>query len=183
MNTLKFDGDTILGDNTDGAGLVRDIEHNFGIKLNNKHVILMGAGGAAYGAAKPLLQAGARLTLENRTREKAELLAARLNADNQVLVVVGYRDNTPVDLIVNATSSGLSDEMPPLPPLIFAPGALAYDMMYGRETPFMKFARAQGARVADGLGMLVEQAAESFYVWRGVRPDTAPVIAALRPTL
>ena len=85
------------------------------------------------------------------------------------------------DVVINATSTGLSDEMPPLPPGIFAPGALAYDMMYGRETPFMKFAREQGAAiVADGLGMLVEQAAESFFIWRGVRPDTAPVLARLR---
>ena len=89
-------------------------------------------------------------------------------------------DPQQYDLIINATSSGLSDEMPPLPPGIFAPGALAYDMMYGRETPFMRFAREHGAQVADGLGMLVEQAAEAFYIWRGVRPDTAPIIAALR---
>ena len=183
VNTLSFDGNMIFGDNTDGAGLVRDIEHNFGIKLHNKHVLLMGAGGAAYGVAKPLLQAGARLTLENRTKEKAELLAARLSTNNQVSAVAGYRDNTPVDLIVNATSSGLSDQMPLLPPLIFAPYTLAYDRMYGRETPFMTFARRQGAQVADGLGMLVEQAAEAFYIWRGIRPDTTPVIAALRSAL
>jgi shikimate dehydrogenase len=84
------------------------------------------------------------------------------------------------DVVINATSGGLSGEMPPLPPTIFAHNALAYDMMYGRETPFMKFAREHGAQVADGLGMLVEQAAEAFYSWRGVRPDTAPAIAALR---
>lgn len=176
VNTLKFDGDVILGDNTDGAGLVRDIEQNFGIKLDSKHVLLLGAGGAAYGVAKPILQAGAKLTIENRTQEKA----VRLSTDNDMLIIVGYKEGSPVDLMVNATSSGLSNEMPLLPPIHFAPHALAYDMMYGRETPFMKFAREHGAQVADGLGMLVEQAAEAFYLWRGVRPDTAPVIAALR---
>jgi shikimate dehydrogenase len=176
VNTLKFDGDIILGDNTDGAGLVRDIEQNFGIQLDRKHVLLLGAGGAAYGVAKPILQSGAKLTIENRTQEKA----VRLSADNEMLIIVGYKDGSPVDLIVNATSSGLSNEMPLLPPINFVPHALAYDMMYGRETPFMAFARQHGAQVADGLGMLVEQAAETFYLWRGVRPDTAPVIAALR---
>lgn len=210
VNTLKFDGDIILGDNTDGVGLVRDIEQNLGFNLDRKHALLLGAGGAGYGVAMPLIQSGVHLTIENRTTEKATLLAnhlkstsqipvnsghidspgkdkemyvaARLNTDNKMVVVVGYKDGSPVDLIVNATSSGLSDEMPSLPSINFAPNALAYDLMYGRETPFMKFAREHGAQVADGLGMLVEQAAEAFYLWRGVRPDTAPVIAALRNT-
>lgn len=180
VNTLSFNGEVIRGDNTDGTGLVRDIAQNIGIQLENKQVLLLGAGGAAYGVAQPLLQAGVHLTIENRTKEKAELLAARLSANKKMLVVVGYQDNTPIDVIVNATSSGLSDEMPLLPPITFAPNALAYDMMYGRETPFMKFAKKQEIQFADGLGMLVEQAAESFYIWRGVRPATAPVIAALR---
>ncbi len=180
VNTLSFNGEVIRGDNTDGTGLVRDIAQNIGIQLENKQVLLLGAGGAAYGVAQPLLQAGVRLTIENRTKEKAELLAARLSANKKMLVVVGYQDNTPIDVIINATSSGLSDEMPTLPLITFAPNALAYDMMYGRETPFMRFAQAQKISFADGLGMLVEQAAESFYLWRGVRPATAPVIAALR---
>lgn len=180
VNTLSFNGEVIRGDNTDGTGLVRDIAQNIGIQLENKQVLLLGAGGAAYGVAQPLLQAGVRLTIENRTKEKAELLAARLSAAKQMLVVVGYQDNTPIDVIINATSSGLSDEMPTLPLITFAPNALAYDMMYGRETPFMRFAQAQKISFADGLGMLVEQAAESFYLWRGVRPATASVIAALR---
>ena len=105
------------------------------------------------------------------------------NDSNLICPVVAYEElaGKQFDVVINATSSGLSDEMPPLPPGIFAPGALAYDMMYGRETPFMKFAREHGAAVvSDGLGMLVEQAAESFFIWRGVRPETAPVIAALR---
>lgn len=181
VNTLKFDGDTILGDNTDGAGLVRDIEHNLGVSLQDKRILLMGSGGAAYGVVLPLLAASPGLTVVNRTPEKAQQLGAALSVHGQINVC-GYAGlgKKTFDCIINATSSGLSDEMPPLPPGIFAPGALAYDMMYGRETPFMRFAREQGAQVADGLGMLVEQAAEAFYLWRDVRPDTAPVISALR---
>ena len=198
VNTLQFDGDTIFGDNTDGVGFVRDIEQNIRFNLNNKHVLLIGAGGAAYGVAwpllqaisRPLLEAGARLTLINRTEGKAELLKSqlvtpRLSTDNQMLVVVGYKDKSPVDLIIDATSSGLSNEMPILPDIVFATDALAYDLMYGRETPFMRYAREQGItedRIKDGLGMLVEQAAESFRIWRGcdVKLDTASVIKALR---
>lgn len=181
VNTLKFDSETIFGDNTDGAGLVRDIERNLGISLQGQRVLLMGAGGAAYGVVLPLLAAGAELTVVNRTPEKAQQLGAAFTAHGQI-TVCGYAElgGKTFDIVINATSTGLTDEMPPLPPTIFAPGALAYDMMYGRETPFMKFAREHGARVADGLGMLVEQAAEAFCIWRGVRPETAPVIAALR---
>ncbi len=183
VNTLKFDGGTILGDNTDGAGLVRDIENNLGFRLNGLRVLLMGAGGAAYGAVLPLMGAGAKLSVVNRTPEKARQLGEAFAAQGQI-AAFGYADldGKTFDCIINATSSGLSGEMPMLPRGIFAPGALACDMMYGRETPFMKFAREQGAAlVSDGLGMLVEQAAEAFYLWRSVRPETAPVIAALRP--
>ena len=198
VNTLKlnFDGDVIFGDNTDGTGLVRDIRFNLGVVLNNKHVLIMGAGGAASGVVLPLVHQGANITIANRTADKAVALATpspliRQNPqyDNVrkyysgSLKGCGYDElaNQQFDVVINATSSGLSDEMPPLPPGIFASGALAYDMMYGRETPFMKFARTYGAAlVSDGLGMLVEQAAESFFIWRGVRPDTAPVRAALR---
>jgi len=182
VNTLKFDGDTILGDNTDGAGLITDIERNLGISLQGKRALLMGAGGAAYGVVLPLLVASSGLTVVNRTPEKAQQLGAAFAAQGQISVC-SYAElgKKTFDCIINATSSGLTGEMPLLPPGIFAPGALAYDMMYGRETPFMKFAREQGASiVSDGLGMLVEQAAEAFYIWRGVRPDTAPAIAALR---
>jgi shikimate dehydrogenase len=182
VNTLKFDGETILGDNTDGAGLVRDIEINIGVSLHGKRVLLMGAGGAAYGVVQPLFSAGTYLSVVNRTAEKARQMIEKCNARTGISIYT-YESFGPAqfDLVINATSSGLSDEMPPLPPTIFAPGALAYDMMYGRETPFMKFAREHGAAVvSDGLGMLVEQAAESFWWWRGVRPDTAPVIAVLR---
>ena len=203
VNTLKFDGETILGDNTDGAGLVRDIKHNLNFSLKDRCILLMGAGGAAWGVAAPLLEQECHITIANRTDEKAQLLILQLRRAAPLTMLIGPQiqeldsrdgqlrlqtrsywslaeDPQQYDLIINATSSGLSDEMPPLPPGIFAPGALAYDMMYGRETPFMKFAHEHGARVADGLGMLVEQAAEAFYIWRGVRPEAAPVIFALR---
>jgi len=190
VNTLSFTGGTIRGDNTDGAGLVRDIEHNLAVNLQNKRVLLMGAGGASYGVALPLLIAGATLTIANRTAEKALALAAKFPGKR--IRGGGYDElaGLQFDVVINATSAGLTDSEVPLPSStlsakggkvgIFAPGALAYDMMYGRETPFMAFARSEGARVADGLGMLVEQAAEAFCIWRGVRPETVPVIAALR---
>ncbi len=191
VNTLSFAGDTIRGDNTDGAGLVRDIEQNLDISLQDKKVLLMGAGGASYGVVLPLLTAGAALSIANRTPERAVELAKKFASSS--VRGGGYADLTgsKFDVIINATSAGLTDSKIPLPasPLfpkggqegIFAPGSLAYDMMYGRETPFMAFARANGAAiVVDGLGMLIEQAAEAFYIWRGVRPETAPVIAALR---
>lgn len=180
VNTLSFSGDVIEGDNTDGAGLVRDIENNLGIRLQDRRVLLMGAGGAAYGVVLPLLQAGAHLTVANRTPEKAFALAKAF--PSAAIQAGGYDmlDAAPFDIVINATSSGLADELPPLPESALSPGTLAYDMMYGRETHFMALARARGAQVADGLGMLVEQAAEAFFVWRGVRPDTRPVLETLR---
>jgi shikimate dehydrogenase len=141
----------------------------------------MGAGGAAKGVLLPLRRAlrrvDANITIANRTVDRAHHLAKGTNVS-----ICGYEELTgkSFDIVVNATSTGLTDEMPPLPPGIFAPGARAYDMMYGKETRFMSFARLEGAKITDGLGMLVEQAAEAFFIWRGVRPDTAPVIAALR---
>jgi shikimate dehydrogenase len=181
VNTLKFEGGALIGDNTDGAGLVADIEHNLGVSLQGKQVLLMGAGGAAYGVVLPMLHAGARIIVANRTADKARQLAAAFAGQSNVSGC-GYDElnDRQFDAIINATSAGLSDSTVPLPNTIFAPGALAYDMMYGRETPFMAFARQHGARVADGLGMLVEQAAEAFHIWRGVRPDTKPVLEKLR---
>lgn len=182
VNTLSFDGEANRGDNTDGAGLVRDIEENFGIGLRGKQVLLMGAGGAAHGVMLPLLAAGADITIANRTVEKARQLAAKFSGHGNTLAS-NYEAlaGKQFDVVINATSSSLSDELPPLPTTIFAPHALAYDMMYGRETPFMSFAGKNGAAiVADGLGMLVEQAAEAFFIWRNVRPDTKPVLAKLR---
>lgn len=179
VNTLKFAADTILGDNTDGAGLVRDITHNLGWSLHQRRVLLMGAGGASYGVTLPLLAAQAQLSVVNRTVSKAQQLAETF-ASNIEALSYEQLSGQAFDVLINATSSGLDDTMPPLPADLFMPHALAYDMLYGRETPFMRFARQHGAQVADGLGMLVEQAAEAFLLWRGIRPDTAPVLAALR---
>jgi shikimate dehydrogenase len=119
------------------------------------------------------------LTIANRNVSRAQALADTMSRGVQAKTY-GALEGTQFDVVINATSSGLNDQLPPLPEGVFAKGALAYDMMYGRETPFMKQAKEQGAQVADGLGMLVEQAAEAFYLWRGVRPQTTPVIAQLR---
>jgi len=182
VNTLRFEGGAIFGDNTDGAGLVNDLIRNLGCTIAGQRLLLLGAGGAARGVIGPLLeQQPARLALANRTAEKARLLAQTFRG---AIETGGYADlaGRQFDLIINATSASLSDALPPLPHGVFAPGALAYDMMYGKgDTPFLAFARSDGAAtLADGLGMLVEQAAESFFLWRGVRPDTAPVLKLLR---
>ena len=185
VNTLSFSDDTITGDNTDGAGLLRDITDNLHFDLRDKRALLLGAGGASFGVVGPLLAQPVRsLTIANRTLSKAVELRARFSAHANAANVqgCGYEalKSRQFDLVINATSAGLTGAMPALPDGVFAPGALAYDMVYGRATPFMACAQAHGAQVADGLGMLVEQAAESFFIWRGVRPQTAPVIALLR---
>ncbi|HEX2830412.1 MAG TPA: shikimate dehydrogenase [Burkholderiales bacterium] len=185
VNTLAFGADGIAGDNTDGVGLVRDLTVNLGCEIAGRRVLLVGAGGASFGVCGPLLdRQPACLVIANRTVEKAVALAQRFagyypGAD---LIGIGYDalGGRAFDVVINATSAGLSGEMPALGKTVFARGALAYDMVYGRATPFLELAADAGARTADGLGMLVEQAAESFFVWRGVRPDTAPVIALLR---
>lgn len=188
-NTLTFDAGRIHADNTDGVGLVRDIGTNLGVAPEGKRVLLMGAGGAARGVLLPLLEARpAILVIANRTVEKALQLANnnqhQPQAAHTVLSGAGFADlaGHQFDIVINATSSSLSDELPPLPDGLFAAGALAYDMMYGKGlTAFLSYAQAQNAaHLADGLGMLVEQAAESFWIWRGVRPDTGPVMQALR---
>jgi len=183
VNTLKFDGSTLYGDNTDGVGLLRDIEHNLGFEIQGRSVLLMGAGGAAQGVIGPLLSARPeRLVIANRTLEKAQRLAQQF-AGRGPLSGGGYAAITgqQFDLVINATAASLSDFVPELPEGVFTRDALAYDMMYGKGLAFIEFANSQGAaRVADGIGMLVEQAAESFFIWRGVRPQTSPVIAALR---
>jgi len=184
VNTLSFDGDRLAGDNTDGAGLVRDLKSNLGCDLAGKRILLLGAGGAARGVILPLLQEQpALLTLANRTEEKAFRLALEFSGRATTLPEAcgfGQLAGKSFDLVINATSTGLSDTALPLPPRLFALRGLAYEMVYGRQTPFMQQARAEGCRVADGLGMLVEQAAEAFHLWRGVRPATGPVLAALR---
>jgi shikimate dehydrogenase len=179
VNTLLLDREQPFGDNTDGVGLVRDLTANLGCSLAGAQVLLLGAGGAAQGVLGPLAAAGAAaLVVANRTRARAEALAARVPG----AVACGFDGlaGRAFDLVVNATSAGLSGELPRLPQGLFRPGALAYDMIYGRDTEFLAMARAAGAATSDGLGMLVEQAAESFFVWRGVRPDTSAVLAALR---
>jgi shikimate dehydrogenase len=183
-NTLTFHDRFINADNTDGTGLVNDIQLNLRRPLRDKRILLMGAGGASYGVLQPLLKQGPkRVLIANRTPEKAKELRDRcVDTPGTETGASSYADiDGEFDVVINATSSGLTGEMPPLPGGIFAADALAYDMMYGRETPFMTFARRHGASlVSDGLGMLVEQAAESFRIWRDVRPDTAAVIASLR---
>ncbi len=186
VNTLTFDGDRVGGDNTDGAGIVTDIVRNLSFDLAGKSVLVMGAGGAARGVLLPLLACEPQsLTIANRTPHKASDLA-RLFAHYGAIKAGDYASlaGDRYDLVVNATSSSLNDELPPLPPRLFAPGALAYDMMYGKGlTPFLAFAEANYASIlADGLGMLVEQAAESFFIWRGVRPETRVVMDRLRKT-
>ncbi|MEW6118689.1 MAG: shikimate dehydrogenase [Pseudomonadota bacterium] len=179
VNTLIFEGDRTAGDNTDGTGLVADLTRNLGRTLTGCRILLLGAGGAARGAVGPLLdQNPATLVIANRTPGKATALARLFDRGATGCGFDGI--DSAFDLVINATAASLAGELPPLPQTVFAPGALAYDMMYGRDTPFLGFARARGAATADGLGMLVEQAAEAFFVWRGVRPDTAPVISALR---
>lgn len=186
VNTLIFSPAGIYGDNTDGVGLVADLTRNLGIRLAGRRILLLGAGGAARGVLLPLLNENpAVLALANRTAGKALALREEFAplAGSCVLRAGGFAGlaGQQFDLVINATAASLADEAPQLPIGLYAPDSLAYDMVYGRETPFLAAARAQGAaRLADGLGMLVEQAAESFYLWRGVRPDTVPVLELLR---
>lgn len=189
-NLLRFDDGGWLADNTDGAGLVRDIEHNAGVPLAGARVLLVGAGGAAAGALGALIAARpAELVLCNRTVDKAEALAARhapwAAAHGVSLSVAGLQQpGSGFDVVVNASASSLQSGGVPVPADALRAGTLALDMMYGAAAqPFVDWAAAHGARGRDGLGMLVEQAAESFFVWRGVRPDTAPVLAALQQRL
>jgi shikimate dehydrogenase len=185
VNTLSFRDGAIVGDNTDGIGLVTDIVRNAGVALREKKVLLLGAGGAARGVILPMLEHGpARLTIANRTLSKAQELVQQFAARGPVDACAFDALIGSYDVVVNATSASLSAELPPIPPTVFAEQALAYDMMYGRDqTVFLRFAAQHGAHLRDGLGMLVEQAAEAFLVWRGVRPDTTDVFAALRASL
>ncbi|MBL8395377.1 MAG: shikimate dehydrogenase [Candidatus Accumulibacter sp.] len=184
VNTLVFGTDQMLGDNTDGAGLLRDLIDNLGRPIAGKRVLLLGAGGAARGVAGPLLDANpALLVIANRTAGKARDLARCLSgAAERRGCAYPELAGLSFDLVINATSASLGGVMLPLPAGVFASGSLAYDMMYGQQTtPFLTLAGNQGAAyLADGLGMLAEQAAEAFAVWRGVRPETALVIAWLR---
>jgi len=185
VNTLALQGDNVLlGDNTDGGGLVRDLCDNLGLIITQRRVLILGAGGATRGVLAPLLGLEpAIVVIANRTPERAEALAAAF-ADLGVTQGVGfeYVGETPFDLIINATSASLSGEIPPIPAGAIGPQTVCYDLAYGRSAmAFVRWAQQAGCvRAVQGLGMLVEQAAESFRLWRGVRPQTAPVLAALK---
>ena len=186
VNTIRPEGGKLSGHNTDGPGLVADLEQNLLVSIAGKRVLLMGAGGATWGVVHPILdRKPARIVVANRTLEKANELIAHFQKDAHDVGKLSAKpydqlSGSQFDIVINATSAGLKGEMPPLPADVFAPGALAYDMVYGKATPFLRFAGKHGARTSDGLGMLVEQAAESFLIWRGMRPETKPVIDLLR---
>lgn len=193
-NTLKFEGGRIFADNTDGLGLVRDIEVNAGQPLKGLDVLLLGGGGAAAGALGPLLLAGPRrVVLANRTQAKAEAIALRHRqhpslkdalAHTELVVLPLDEHLPPADLVINATSSSLSGAGVLIAPGALKPGALVYDMMYGPSAQaFLQWAASHGARCRDGLGMLVEQAAEAFYLWRGVRPAAPVLLEEMRQAL
>lgn len=185
VNTLiALENGRLHGDNTDGAGLVRDLAVNHGYLLSGSRILLLGAGGASRGVLRPLLEGGPeRLVVANRTADKARRLADSLQAEGPVSGCgLDELEGERFDLIINGTAAGLKGELPVLPEHLLAPGGWTYDMMYGSEpTAFVRWGqRHRAGKALDGLGMLVEQAAESFLLWRGVRPDTAPVIASLR---
>lgn len=185
VNTLLFSKSGITGDNTDGCGLTRDLKLNQAFEIRGRRVLLLGAGGAARGVLLPLFEEHpARLVIANRNVEKARGLVNLLPGRRAEAAAISSYDGLngeSFDLVINATSAGLADTALPLPAGLFAPGALAYELTYGRETAFMRQAGSDGAaRISDGLGMLVEQAAESFFLWRGVHPLTAPVLAEMR---
>lgn len=188
VNTLVlYDDSHYFGDNTDGIGLVRDLSQNHDIHINARNILILGAGGAVRGVLEPILQQLPRsLTIANRTVEKAQELAREF-ADLGDITACGFQQlaGHRFDLVINGTAASLSGELPPLPDNILTDGACVYDMMYGAQpTPFMRWGEQQGAALClDGLGMLVEQAAESFYIWRKIRPDTQPVIASIRASL
>lgn len=185
VNTLvvREDG-SLFGDTTDGVGLLRDLTRNLGLELAGRDILLLGAGGAVRGVLEPLLDAGPRrLLIANRTADRAMALARDFHAMGNVEgcgldALAGQR----FDLVINGTAAGLRDEVPGIPATVLDGDSCGYDMMYGTgPTAFVRWCREQGAgRAEDGLGMLVEQAAESFYLWRGVRPETGGVISRLR---
>lgn len=174
VNTLIFKDDRIIGDNTDGCGLVTDIVHNASVNLRGKRVLLLGAGGAARGALLPLLECQpSELVIANRTVEKAHELAQQFQSFGSVSASAFELVSGQFDVIINATSASINAQLPPIPASAFGQHCLAYDMMYGEQpTLFMQYAAKHGAITRDGWGMLVEQAAEAFYLWRAIRPQT-----------
>ncbi len=187
VNTIKFDRDQIFGDNTDGIGLVHDLKNNHNYELRDKIILLMGAGGAARGVIAPILeQHPSLLIIANRTPDKAVALAMHFSEFGTVQGCgYGQLNELQFDLVLNATAASLQGEVPDLPEELLADQAMCYDLMYGaKPTAFMAWAAVHGAsQITDGLGMLVEQAAESFYIWRDVRPETSSVIEMLREVL
>ncbi|MFO1222811.1 MAG: shikimate dehydrogenase [Burkholderiaceae bacterium] len=187
-NLLRFDDAGWFADNTDGIGLVRDIESHAGFAIAGARVLLIGAGGAAAGVLGPLIEAGPReIVVANRTLENADVLVMRHRALAGSLPLAVRELGAcggPFDLVINSSSSSMQGLASPVPDAVLERGALAVDLMYGAAAePFVAWAHALGAQARDGLGMLVEQAAEAFFVWRGVRPQTAPVLQALREQL
>jgi shikimate dehydrogenase len=188
VNTLILNGENnYTGDNTDGIGLVRDLTINHGVSLSGKDILILGAGGAVRGILEPFItEQPARLVIANRTLQKASELAQDFSDIAKIdAVAFDQLAGQQFDIIINGTSASLSGELPPLPSGLLKPEATAYDMMYGKnETPFMLWAKINNAeKIMDGLGMLVEQAAESFFIWRQIRPATQPVIKSIRDSL
>jgi len=185
VNTLTFKGGKIYGDNTDGEGLVQDLLMH-GVTLKQSKILILGAGGAVRGVLLPILaQNPIAITIGNRTLSKAKALCQYFNDERLRACSFDETTGQEFDLIINATSASLSGDLPPIPASIITNEVVCYDMVYGKnETPFLQWARAQGAmQVIDGLGMLVGQAAVSFAIWRGVTPDVKPVIAKLRASI
>ena len=187
VNTLALQGDgQILGDNTDGIGMVHDM-HNLGWELQNKRILILGAGGAVCGVLQPLLEENpAQIIIANRTFSKAEELVKQFGDLGDVQTRTFEKlAGEQFDIVINGTSASLHGELPPLPENLLANNASCYDMMYGAEpTIFMRWAKENGAKkIADGLGMLIGQAAEAFYLWRHIRPEVIPVISLMRRQL
>jgi len=184
VNTLILTENNIKGDTTDGTGLLNDLKKNHHLNLKNKHILVIGAGGAVRGVLEPLLlESPASLIIVNRTLSKAKQLADDFSHFGHLSACSFEQlEGARFDLIINGTSASLSGKLPPLADNLFAKNACAYDMMYAKKnTIFMQWANQQGAeKVFDGLGMLVEQAAESFYLWRGIRPETQKIIQSLK---
>ena len=187
VNTLEFKQGEMIGHNTDGIGLVRDLEQNLDIHLKNKKILLIGAGGAAEGVIYSMLEKKpSELTLTNRTIEKSNVIQKKMDVHAKSfnvhlnVIEIPKCPHQYFDVIINATSASLSDANLNIDHKVFHKGSLAYDMMYGKETSFIREAKSRGSKVSDGLGMLVEQAAEAFFIWHHIKPQTKSVIESLR---
>ena len=187
VNTLEFKENEIIGHNTDGIGLVKDLEQNLDTHLKHKKILLIGAGGAAEGVIYSLLEkTPSELTLTNRTIEKSNVIQNKMDVHaksfdvNLNVIEILKCPHQYFDVIINATSASLINAELHMDPKVFHEGCLAYDMMYGKETSFIEQAKSQGSKTSDGLGMLVEQAAEAFFIWHHIQPTTKSVIESLR---